>query len=73
MKSSPQEVKKPVMDAEETTELCDVATREPNAVKMGDIEEPNEGRNDEETRVQKTFQPSSDPTLKLVNLPQYIA
>ena len=36
------------VDDEETTELRDVATREPKTVKIGVIEEPNEGRNAKE-------------------------
>ena len=47
-KSSLQEVKKAVMNAEETTELHDIVTREPKTVKIGVIEEPNEGRNAKE-------------------------
>ena len=31
------------------SELCNVVTREPKEVKMGDIEEPKEGRNAKET------------------------
>jgi hypothetical protein len=36
------------VDDEETTELRDDATREPKTVKIGVIEEPNEGRNAKE-------------------------
>ena len=54
LKSSLQGVKKHVIEAEETTELRDVATREPKAVKIGDIEEPDEVRNAKETVDKET-------------------
>jgi hypothetical protein len=49
VKSSLQGVKKPALEAEETTEVRDVVTREPKAVKIVDTEEQNEGRKAKET------------------------
>ena len=49
VKSSLQGVEKPVLKAKETSELCVVVTREPKAVKIGDIKEPKEERNAKET------------------------